>query len=258
MIDAAKFLSNRRFTVLFSGGKDSTAVLLWVLDNVKHDRWNILYVEVTGNTHPHCTEYVVKLCDELKVGDRLIIARSERDFYELMDRWGPPIPFGYRWCLYLVKLKLFNKYAYYITVDGIRKSDSKVRRRAETLNILKIADRISVSPIVTWSKSQVYEYIMKHNVPLNPCYSLYGHSGNCMFCPFADERHIALTMTDPYWGGKIASILEKHRDKMMRGKIGRQIYNRWMKYAKQKSIREYLNVNMENCKARSKPNTENP
>jgi len=40
--DPREFLANREFTVLWSGGKDSTAALLWVLDNVPHDNWDIL------------------------------------------------------------------------------------------------------------------------------------------------------------------------------------------------------------------------
>ncbi|RLE90745.1 MAG: hypothetical protein DRN04_14415 [Thermoprotei archaeon] len=62
MAEATKLLNSTKFTVLFSGGKDSLAVLLWVLDNISHDNWNILYIEVTGNTHYLCSEYVKKIC----------------------------------------------------------------------------------------------------------------------------------------------------------------------------------------------------
>jgi 3'-phosphoadenosine 5'-phosphosulfate sulfotransferase (PAPS reductase)/FAD synthetase len=42
---AKKILNQvRDFTVLWSGGKDSTAVLLWVLENVNHTAWNVLYI----------------------------------------------------------------------------------------------------------------------------------------------------------------------------------------------------------------------
>jgi len=53
----------RSFYVLFSGGKDSLATLLWVMENVNNDNWKILYTEVTGNTSPLCTEYVRKICN---------------------------------------------------------------------------------------------------------------------------------------------------------------------------------------------------
>jgi len=53
-VEAEKILNQHRFTILWSGGKDSTAALLWVLDHVSHKDWNVLYVEITGNTHPKC------------------------------------------------------------------------------------------------------------------------------------------------------------------------------------------------------------
>ena len=113
------YLETHRFTVLFSGGKDSLACLLWVLDNVSRKDWNILYVEITCNTHPLCSQYVYDVCERLDVKDRLVVAKT-KDFYELMNRWGPPLMFAYRWCLYQLKLKAFNKYAKPVTVDGIR------------------------------------------------------------------------------------------------------------------------------------------
>ena len=73
-LDPREFLKDREFTVLWSGGKDSTATLLWVLDNVKHDNWDVLYIEVTGNTHPLCTQYVVDTAKQLGIYNKLKIA----------------------------------------------------------------------------------------------------------------------------------------------------------------------------------------
>jgi len=58
MTDLVRYLNRVRFSVLFSGGKDSLATLLWVLDHIKHNNWNIIYAEVTGNTSSLCTDYV--------------------------------------------------------------------------------------------------------------------------------------------------------------------------------------------------------
>jgi len=235
--EAERILNKHRFTVLWSGGKDSTAALLWVLDHVKHDNWNILYVEITGNTHRLCTEYVLKTARGLDVEDKLMIART-KNFYELMDRWGPPLMF-YRWCLYKLKADGF-KYAENFTVDGIRKADSKARRKLSLINISKLFGKISVSPLIDWTKKQVLEYIEKHEVEVNPCYKLYGHSGNCMFCPYADKRHIALTMSDPEWRNKILPTLLKHKEKMMKGSIGRSVYERWVKEAFQTTLTKFM------------------
>ena len=96
--EAERILNRHRFTVLWSGGKDSTAALLWTLDHVRHDDWNILYVEITGNTHPLCNQYVQDVAEKLGVKDKLMVVKTA-DFFELMDKWGPPLLFAYKWCL---------------------------------------------------------------------------------------------------------------------------------------------------------------
>jgi len=232
---AAAILSKHKFTVLWSGGKDSTAALLWVLDNVKHSNWNILYVEITGNTHKLCTEYVLETAGRLGVEDKLMIAKT-KNFYELMDRWGPPLMFGYRWCLSQLKAEAFSKYTEHFVVDGIKRSDSRRRKKLKLITVMRVSDKITVSPLIDWNSKQVYDYIRKHGVNINPCYTKYGHSGNCMFCPYADKRHILLTINDPEWRNKILPILIKHKEKMMKGSIGRSVYSRWIEGAVQRTL----------------------
>jgi 3'-phosphoadenosine 5'-phosphosulfate sulfotransferase (PAPS reductase)/FAD synthetase len=224
---ARKVLNNvKEFTVLWSGGKDSTALLLWVLDNVKHSSWNVLYAEITGNTSPLCNEYVITVAEKLGLYDRLLFVKT-RDFYELAERWGPPLLGAYRWCLYRLKKPAFRQ-GRYILVSGVRRADSKVRRRGSWINRLLITDRqVVINPIFEWSREMVLDYLKDRGVPLNPCYSRYGHSGNCMFCPYADKKHIVLTMQDEYWRSKILLMLERHREGLMKGSIGRRIYEDW-------------------------------
>jgi 3'-phosphoadenosine 5'-phosphosulfate sulfotransferase (PAPS reductase)/FAD synthetase len=237
--ELVKILSQHRFTVLFSGGKDSAAALLWVIDNVPHKNWNILYVEVAGNTHPACTEYAVKFCRSLGVGEKLTVARTD-DFYDLMYRWGPPLPYAYRWCLRQLKQKIFRSSSYWINVSGIKLLDSNRRARMDHLNYVKATGKLSVLPLFNWTEKQVSRYIKEHGVPVNPCYGMYGHSGNCMFCPYADRRHVLLTMSDPFWRGKIMGALTKHREKLMRGSIGRLIYKRWVEASSQTTLQAYV------------------
>jgi 3'-phosphoadenosine 5'-phosphosulfate sulfotransferase (PAPS reductase)/FAD synthetase len=236
--EAARILGRHRFTVLWSGGKDSTAALLWVLDNVAHRNWNVLYVEVTGNTHPLCTQYVLETAERLGISDRLAIARTA-DFFALMDRWGSPLIGAYRWCLYQLKRKAFER-AHNITVDGVKRSDSRRRSRLGVVNVTKFEGKVAVSPIFDWSREQVLQYIKDHGLSLNPCYRLYGHSGNCMFCPYADRRHIVLTMSDPEWREKILSALRRSEERMLRGSIGRYVYRRWVRHSAQTTLEAYL------------------
>jgi len=232
--EAARILAKHRFTVLWSGGKDSTAALLWVLDNVDHKNWNVLYVEMTGNTHPLCTRYVLETAEKLGVDDRLVIVRTE-DFFELMDKWGPPLLHSYRWCLYQLKMKAFER-AYAVTVNGARRSDSGIRRSLGAITVIRQTGKVAVSPILEWSKEQVVQYIKDHGLDINPCYKLYGHSGNCMFCPYASKRQVVLTLNDPEWRAKILPALEKHKEMMSKGRLSRDVYRRWMKYSTQTTL----------------------
>jgi len=233
-----RFLNERRFTVLFSGGKDSLATLLWVLDNVKHDDWNILYIEVTGNTHELCNEYVHKVCGKLGVHDKLIhVKREDLDFFECLKKWGVPILRHSRWCLTVFKTPLMRRYAYITQVTGIKRTDSKRRSKIAGIGVFRNPKSVSVNPLYDWDNDKVIDFIKEHGVELNPCYKIYRHAGNCMFCPNRNTLQIKLTMSDPYWGRKIVDAL-----RCVRGKISRKIAKRWLQYANIKPITSFLQV----------------
>jgi len=205
---AIRLLSNNRFTVLFSGGKDSLAALLWILDNVHHDDWNILYVEVTGNTHRLCNEYVYRICEKLGVEEKLIHARrKDADFFDYVRRYGLPIIGKYRWCMWQFKTKLFQRHSCAVQVTGMRRTDSHRRRNLALIDYFRHSGFITVQPLLDWSTRRALEYIRDHGLEPNPCYRLYGHSGNCMLCPYHTVDRIVRTLQDPEWGPKIVDAL---------------------------------------------------
>ena len=181
-MEVADFLRRRPFTVLFSGGKDSLAALLWVIDNVGLDHdWNILYVEVTGNTHRLCNEYVHRICEELGVSDRLIHARREdADFFDYVRRYGLPLIGKHRWCLWQFKVKVFKKHSHFTQVSGVKRSDSRRRRNVRLVEYFRQSGNVAANPLLDWSDEMVVDFIREHGVEVNPCYRIYGHSGNCM------------------------------------------------------------------------------
>jgi len=228
--DIVQYLSSRRFTVLFSGGKDSLATLLWVLNNIKHTRYNIVYVEIPGNTHPECTRYVMQVCKDLGVYHKLIIARrNDLDFFDCLERWGIPLYGVYRWCMHQFKRKVVETQTYFVQVSGIRIADSHFRVKRQPIEYFKMSRSIGVFPLLFWSTKEVLEYIKANDIQLNPCYARYGHSGNCMFCPYHNKKQIILTMQDPEWRHKILTALYKQRPK---GNIRKKILARWLKYSR--------------------------
>jgi len=240
-LDPKEFLRDREFTVLWSGGKDSTAALLWVLDNVPHDNWDILYIEVTGNTHPLCTQYVKNVAKQLGIHNKLKIAkREDLDFYDALKKWGIPIIGKFRWCLYQFKLKVVEKHAKYVQVSGAKRSDSKVRRNLTSVDYFKLTGSVVVNVLADWSKKQVLDYIKLHGVELNPCYQLYGHSGNCMFCPYMRKDEIIRTLQDPEWREKIFGALSY----VGRGRISAKVRDRWLRLSGNASIASFLGVSV--------------
>jgi len=228
-VDVKEFLNQRRFIVLFSGGRDSLATLLWVLDNIDHDDWKILYIEVSGNTHPLCTEYVKRVCEALGVKSKLLIdGREDADFFTCLRKWGVPLIGKYRWCLYQFKIKVIEKYKRYslIYVSGVRRRDSWRRKGIEPIEFFRSSETVVVNPILNWSRRQVIEYIARHGVDVNPCYKIYGHSGNCMFCPYHTKEMIVLTLKDPEWGEKILSSLT------FKGRFSKKIAEKWVKLSR--------------------------
>jgi len=223
---ADEFLKSRHFYVLFSGGKDSLAALLWCYEHFSRSKFDVLYVEVTGNTHPLCSQYVKQVCRELNV--KLIIdARRNLDFFECLRKWGVPVINLARWCLYHFKIKVFERYSDRIHVTGLTKR-SRRKINISQVHLMRLSRSITVNPILEWSREQILDFIRDHGFNINPCYKIYGHSGNCMFCPYHSYQAIVLTMQDDAWRRKILDAL-RH----CRGRIGRETYMKWLKLSKQ-------------------------
>jgi len=226
--DPLKVLESARFTVLWSGGKDSTAALLWVLDHIRHDDWNVLYIEVTGNTHPMCTQYVIETARQLGIYNKLIIRRREDvDFFECLKQYGLPIIRHNRWCLHKFKLPFMLRDAHRVHVLGVRREESRARSLLYSFVVYSMQeDRLLVCPIFDWKSEHVEKYMKEHSVELNPCYSIYGHSGNCMFCPNHSKDKAYKTLLDPEWRAKIVDALKAQRGK-------HRIVKMWLRLADQ-------------------------
>jgi len=233
----ARILNGRKFTVFFSGGKDSLAALLWVLDNVPD--WGgmrVIYAEVSGNTHPLCNEYAHKVVETLGLEDRFVHARrGDVDFWAYMRRAGVPIPGLTRWCLTEFKRKAWLPHVHgALAVMGIRAGESSYRARYRSLK-RTWEGQFSLLPIFGWSGGQVLDYIREHGLRLNPCYARYGHSGNCMWCLYYRRDQIVRTLSDPEWGRRIVSAL---RGAPANGLVSERTKDRWLRLAGQATLPE--------------------
>jgi len=191
-----KFKDWQHKYVCFSGGKDSL-VCLDLCHKVWGDNFKVIYIEITGNTHPKCTKYSRKICDEY--GVEMIQPRYEENFFDLLEKLGYPSVFWQRsrWCMHRFKDRPMGRFAktvpLTVTVAGVKQGDSH-RRRAWISKVVVNGivqnprkaycwGRVQIYPLYNWEKDDVWIYIHENNLPVNPLYKEIGGAGNCLICP---------------------------------------------------------------------------
>lgn len=179
--DIQTLLENRKSFVLFSGGKDSLATLVYLKDIAKNLKSELtaIYVDTTAGL-PENTKYVRKVCRYLEIN--LKIVKPKVDYFTLVKEWGIP-SFGYRWCCRELKIKPIEEYLDSIKepkaiFDGIRAMESNVRKQYIPIWYHPSFKCLSVSPIFYWSDHQVVSFINNNGIPRTLLHSL-GTSTEC-------------------------------------------------------------------------------
>lgn len=182
----------------FSGGKFSLVLLHLALKALKEVR--AVYVDTTI-TLPECDEYVEELQNEWGF-ELIVIKREDTDFWKLVRRRGFPHA-RLRWCMKELKsipLKLFNKSFDWncVHLTGTTTNESTMRKKVYDVRGMyhfnySICSYV-LHPILNWNEEMVDEYIRKHDLPVNPCYTIYGEGGNCYYCPYVKSKEYYLKL----------------------------------------------------------------
>ena len=173
--------------VSFSGGKDSLAMLLIVLEAGM--RPPVVFVD-TGIELPETVEHVHDVARRHDL--ELIIEETEHDFVERSAEFGPPAR-DYRWCCKTQKLgpvarALNNRFpGGMITFIGQRRYESGPRSRsgARWRNPW-VPGQVGASPIQDWTGLHVWLLLMMRDEPANPWYDLGLERIGCYPCPATD------------------------------------------------------------------------
>ncbi len=212
--------------IAFSGGKDSTVLLHYMIDIAKEYGFLkeilVIYIEVTGNTHEENKGYVYRIARELGILDRLVHLKSDLDFYKTIRLWGFP-SFRRRWCMNVFKRMVLERFIKNINRDvlvfvGDRFYDSPRRRKLLLKKGFIEYNRgwrqYTVHPIAHWFNRYVYRYMELNNIEINPLYKKLGFSGNCIYCPYITsiKYYNRLRTYYPEWYRKIISA-EKAMEK---------------------------------------------
>ncbi len=214
--DIKKLLETKRSFVLFSGGKDSLATLVYLKEIAEkaHSDLTALYVDTTAGL-PENTRYVRKVCKYLEIN--LKVVKPKTDYFTLAKEWGIP-SFGYRWCCRELKIKPIEEYLDSIkepkvVFDGIRAAESNVRKQYIPIWYHPSFKCLSVSPIFYWSDQEVVSLINSNGLPKTLLHSL-GTSTECWCGAYkteADFRKLYELNRDMFY--KLAKVEKENKNR---------------------------------------------
>lgn len=208
------------YQVAFSGGKDSQVVLeLTRMSGVKYKAvYNVTTVDAPENVY-----FIRKEYPEVEFHFPI------RNFFQLVEKNGMPTRLA-RYCCRILKE---TKAAGYTVIDGIRhqesrkrstyKEVSKLHRGLYTNNTLSNMesshfqcvdgkDKIMLHPILNWSEADVWNFIRKKGLSVNPCYADVDRIG-CMFCPFGRKKQLRFYRERyPRYYDRLLRHIQKHID----------------------------------------------
>ena len=188
------------YYLAFSGGKDSQ--VLYSLAQLSGVRFKAYY-SVTSIDPPHNVYFIRDKYPDVE------FVHHKENFFKLIEKKGLPT-IRRRYCCERLKENLG---AGNVVLTGVRAEESKRRSSYAAIEIysrrkehvgkarertfeqleqqefqcIKGKDKLMVRPILNWTETEIWEYIQRYNLPVNPCYAQVGRVG-CMFCPFSNRE----------------------------------------------------------------------
>jgi len=179
--------------VSYSGGKDSLATLLLVLDaGIKP---KVMFID-TGLEFPETVENARATASAL--GLELLTENAGEAFWDNLPRFGPPGRDA-RWCCKCCKLgpvtRLISREfpSGVLSFIGQRRYESEARAaKGPVWKNPWVPGQIGASPIQEWSSLSVWLYIFSKKVPHNPWYERGLDRIGCFLCPATNLADLEL------------------------------------------------------------------
>jgi len=157
----------------FSGGKDSTALLLHAKEMDLLGSSDIVYCD-TGWENPDTYDYIQYVGD--KLGKEIIALKPEYDFIELAKKKKRFPSSQARFCTEKLKLKPMKKYIAQFLPDceiwvGVRAQESASRSKLPMRAYADYYECDMYRPLIQWSWQEVFDIMKKHGIKPNPLYS---------------------------------------------------------------------------------------
>jgi len=185
-----------------SGGKDSTAVMLWVIHESGYPPADVIFNFTDGHNEAPCTyDYITFLSAYTQQHGYAPIARltPELDFWQLAEKKHRFPSMKARFCTEYLKIKPLQAFIatindQVILISGIRANESAARSQLPE-RAFDAAGYQVFRPILTWSEQDVFDYLRRWNLPRNPLYDLGFNRVGCFPCVNARKSEIRLIAT---------------------------------------------------------------
>lgn len=184
-----------RFIASFSGGKDSQVVLDLCTRAIPPTAYEVIYSD-TGYELPPSLELYQQTADHYQQhypSLQFHLARNHESVLTYWDKIGTPSE-THRWCCSIMKtaplyrsLKIDgNKQAKVLTFEGVRAEESPKRTTYNRIGRgVKHSTTINARPIFYWSSIEIFLYLFKYNIPINPAYRVGKSRVGCIICPYS-------------------------------------------------------------------------
>lgn len=179
-----------------SGGKDSTALLLWAVHESGYDpeTLDVTFCD-TGNEHVMTYAHVEMLSKKVCPIEWL---KGKRDFFELVkahDRFPSPTV---RFCTKELKIRPTQKHIKKLVAEGndvvmhsgIRSNESFARSKLVKREELR-PHVTEYRPLLQWTIAEVWAIHARYGIPPNPLYELGAKRVGCFPCIMSRKLEIA-------------------------------------------------------------------
>lgn len=203
------------FTVAFSGGKDSLALLDLVSRTLSPDKFSVVF----SNTGMELSTTIksVEKAKEHWPSLKFYEAKSHLEPTDSWNEFGPPGR-RMRWCCavhksvptILLLRELTGNYAIKAVVyDGVRAEESAQRASYDEIGFgEKNINQINCHPILKWNSAELFIYLLKNKILFNQAYRNGLFRVGCAVCP----------MSSAWWDG-IANDIYKEELQPLLSKV---------------------------------------
>jgi len=187
-----------RFIVSFSGGKDSTFLLLWALENLPKEKISVLYWD-SGLNWEEEYQFLQYMCSKNDL-ESIVCGYKDAELIEkTVIEKGYPF-YGNLWCQSLLKIHslaragkyIEEKYGKILLLNGIRHAEAgsaNASKRGQYPRFYMEGSnkKPMFCPLIKETDEDLIAYIQKHNEKILPLYKWANRTG-CWFCPNSDVK----------------------------------------------------------------------